>query len=106
MLRGAAAERQLDELLPPMKVHQPKKLKQQPLPVSEDFAAVVSPGEPTYCFCNRVSFGEMIGCDNQNCQIEWFHIECVGITSEMLRSTKEKWYCPDCTALKRRGQLR
>ena len=52
-----------------MKVHQPKKLKQQPAPATDDLAAVVSPGEPTYCFCNRVSFGEMIGCDNQNCQV-------------------------------------
>ena len=22
------------------------------------------PDEPTYCLCNQVSFGEMIGCDN------------------------------------------
>lgn len=24
----------------------------------------IDPNEPTYCVCNRVSFGEMVGCDN------------------------------------------
>lgn len=24
----------------------------------------IDPDEPTYCLCNQVSFGEMIGCDN------------------------------------------
>lgn len=24
-----------------------------------------------YCFCNGVSYGEMIGCDDMNCEIEW-----------------------------------
>ncbi|OBA23241.1 hypothetical protein METBIDRAFT_9529 [Metschnikowia bicuspidata var. bicuspidata NRRL YB-4993] len=47
-----------------------------------------------YCFCQRVSFGEMIGCDNDDCQYEWFHWECVGITSPP--NDDEIWYCPDC----------
>lgn len=25
----------------------------------------------TYCFCERVSFGEMIACDDLNCEREW-----------------------------------
>lgn len=24
----------------------------------------VDPNEPTYCFCNQVSYGEMVACDN------------------------------------------
>lgn len=24
-----------------------------------------------YCFCQRVSFGEMIGCDGGECEREW-----------------------------------
>lgn len=24
----------------------------------------IDPNEPTYCFCNQVSFGEMVACDN------------------------------------------
>jgi len=26
----------------------------------------VDPNEPTYCTCHQVSYGEMIGCDNQD----------------------------------------
>lgn len=29
----------------------------------------VDPNEPTYCLCNQVSYGEMIGCDNQDVSI-------------------------------------
>jgi inhibitor of growth protein 3 len=25
----------------------------------------------TYCVCHRVSYGEMIGCDDDQCEIEW-----------------------------------
>lgn len=56
----------------------------------------MDPNEPTYCFCNRVSFGEMIGCDNNDCEIEWFHYECVGIKEQ----PKGKWFCRDCKAKK------
>ena len=59
----------------------------------------VDPNEPTYCYCNRVSFGEMIGCDNPDCAIEWFHYECVGIGPE--NRPKGSWYCKDCTALQK-----
>ena len=54
----------------------------------------IHPDEPTYCICNRVSFGEMIGCDNPDCPIEWFHFECVGLTAS---PKGKKWYCPICT---------
>ncbi|SOV02358.1 related to YNG2 - component of NuA4 histone acetyltransferase complex [Ustilago sp. UG-2017a] len=50
-----------------------------------------------YCFCQRVSFGEMIGCDNAendpDCK-EWFHIGCVGVTKPL----PQKWYCSECLA--------
>ena len=29
----------------------------------------VDPNEPTYCLCHQVSYGEMIGCDNQDVSI-------------------------------------
>lgn len=35
--------------------------------------------EPTYCYCNGVSYGEMVGCDADGCAREWFHLECVGL---------------------------
>ncbi|GFO43959.1 inhibitor of growth protein [Plakobranchus ocellatus] len=59
------------------------------------------PNEPRYCLCNQVSYGEMVGCDNNDCPIEWFHYGCVGLT----QAPKGKWFCPQCTAaMKRRGR--
>lgn len=29
----------------------------------------VDPNEPTYCLCNQVSYGEMIGCDNSDVRL-------------------------------------
>lgn len=52
----------------------------------------IDPNEPTYCICQQVSYGEMVGCDNEECSIEWFHFGCVGLTSK----PKGKWYCPSC----------
>lgn len=48
--------------------------------------------EPTYCVCNQVSFGTMIGCDNSECPIEWFHLACVGLSEP-----KDPWFCPQCS---------
>ncbi|EDS28024.1 inhibitor of growth protein, ing4 [Culex quinquefasciatus] len=53
----------------------------------------VDPNEPTYCLCHQVSYGEMIGCDNPDCPIEWFHFACVGLTTK----PKGKWFCPKCS---------
>jgi len=53
----------------------------------------VDPNEPTYCVCHQVSYGEMIGCDNLECPIEWFHFGCVGLTAK----PKGKWFCPRCS---------
>ena len=50
--------------------------------------------EPKYCICKRISFGEMIACDNPDCPIEWFHFSCVGMTPE--NRPKGQWFCPDC----------
>ena len=40
----------------------------------------------------QVSYGEMIGCDNADCPIEWFHFGCMNLTTK----PKGKWYCPKC----------
>lgn len=63
-----------------------------------DIDMPIDPNEPTYCTCNRVSFGEMVGCDSQDCKVEWFHFECVGLTTP----PKGKWFCPECTALRKK----
>lgn len=48
-----------------------------------------------YCICRQVSFGNMVGCDNPECKIEWFHYGCVGLKEPP--DPKSSWYCPDCT---------
>ncbi|KAJ2892727.1 hypothetical protein MKZ38_009432 [Zalerion maritima] len=50
--------------------------------------------EPTYCYCNGVSYGEMVACDSDGCEREWFHLECVGL--KVAPKTNAKWYCEDC----------
>jgi len=63
---------------------------------------VPEPNEPRYCLCNQVSFGEMVGCDNPECQIEWFHYGCVGLTE----APAGKWFCPPCTARMKKRRAR
>ncbi|KAH7433735.1 hypothetical protein KP509_07G083300 [Ceratopteris richardii] len=64
----------------------------------------IDPDEPTYCICGQVSFGDMIACDNENCEGgEWFHYQCVGLSSES--RFKGKWYCPTCKVMQRRRLL-
>ena len=36
--------------------------------------------EPRYCYCQQVSYGEMVACDMETCPREWFHLDCVGLT--------------------------
>lgn len=45
-----------------------------------------------YCFCQSVSFGEMVACDGPNCKYEWFHYGCVNLKEP----PKGAWYCPEC----------
>lgn len=50
------------------------------------------PDEPRYCYCNGVSYGEMVGCDSQTCVREWFHLECVGL--KVAPKQNGKLFCP------------
>lgn len=48
--------------------------------------------EPRYCYCQNVSYGEMVGCDNDDCPYEWFHLACLGMTHAPTGS----WLCDNC----------
>jgi len=74
--------RSMVETIPPLVSYQSSDVLDMP----------VDPNEPTYCLCHQVSYGEMIGCDSQDCPIEWFHFGCVNLTTK----PKGKWYCPKC----------
>lgn len=55
-----------------------------------------------YCVCQKVSFGDMIACDNEACPYEWFHWACVGLKDEP--QSGGKWYCPVCTDEMKKGK--
>ena len=68
-----------------------------------------------YCYCHGPSYGEMVGCDDDQCAFEWvrhapsrcgnsltqlqFHLTCVGLTAAPKAGN---WYCDDCK-VKRAG---
>ena len=82
----------------------------------------VDPNEERYCYCGDVSYGTMIACEADDvsvnlcfalklqsaelrflqssatnlyqCELEWFHIACVGLSEAPPR--RSKWWCPDC----------
>ncbi|MCQ2818525.1 MAG: hypothetical protein MJ252_14750 [archaeon] len=49
----------------------------------------IGPKETVYCFCNYISYGRMVKCDNESCPIQWFHFHCVGLQC----LPKGKWFC-------------
>lgn len=50
------------------------------------------------CVCRKPPYGEMLGCDNPDCSIEWFHLGCVGLEKPPVTST---WLCPNCSTTSR-----
>ena len=79
--------------------------------------------EPRYCYCNQVSYGEMVACDMDNCPREWFHLDCVGLSkapkgnggcTSCLRNLPmigiantmvAKWFCDECKETLKKGKL-
>lgn len=46
-----------------------------------------------WCFCEQyIPDSQLIGCDNDNCKVQWYHMACLGITAEPVGS----WICPTC----------
>ncbi|GAA6009705.1 hypothetical protein JCM10207_004162 [Rhodosporidiobolus poonsookiae] len=66
--------------------------KDQQAQQQEQILMPIDPNEPTYCYCDRVAFGEMIACENEDCKREWFHLECV----ELDAAPEGTWYCTEC----------
>jgi len=49
--------------------------------------------ESIYCICKQSSGGEMIMCDNPDCEVEWYHVTCLRIKAGKL---PKLWFCPSC----------
>ncbi|KAI0884860.1 uncharacterized protein GGS22DRAFT_147682 [Annulohypoxylon maeteangense] len=62
--------------------------------VQGDDEGDVDADEPLYCYCNGVSYGEMVACDADECEREWFHLDCVGLKAAP--PSNMKWYCDNC----------
>lgn len=46
-----------------------------------------------WCICHSVDDGRpMIQCDGEDCEIGWFHFECVGLSV----TPNNAWYCQKC----------
>lgn len=59
---------------------------------SKRVSAIQDDDREVYCFCRQVSYGEMVACDDPDCELEWFHLGCVGLKNPPLG----KWYCNAC----------
>lgn len=57
--------------------------------------------EPRYCYCQQVSYGEMVACDADDCPREWFHLECVGLGRAPGKNAR--WFCEECKERLRLG---
>lgn len=58
--------------------------------------------EPRYCYCDGVSYGEMVACDMPDCKREWFHLGCVGLAKAPTKNGKSfcTLYLFDCAPKK------
>ncbi|GMR61343.1 hypothetical protein PMAYCL1PPCAC_31538, partial [Pristionchus mayeri] len=54
----------------------------------------VDPDEPVYCICQQVSMDEMICCENPDCSVEWYHLQCVGMREGPPPGVR--WFCESC----------
>ena len=44
-----------------------------------------------------VSYGQMVGCDYEDCPIGWFHTDCVGLTHTPVGSPCHVMFLPQLT---------
>ena len=99
-IRGSGSDNEEDGSDTGSNAPRSARVARAPRPVhatdNEPVSAALSVGddadERRYCFCNNVSYGDMIGCDGDDCEREWFHLGCVGL----LKPPQGTWYCDDC----------
>lgn len=69
-----------------------QSLFSRPARVENRRSTVATSTVPTFCICNGPDIGLMIYCENVNCQIKWFHVECMKI----IKIPEGDWFCPQC----------
>lgn len=94
-LKRVEGEMRRRDLLPPVESPRERDRRRRKRLQAEGEASgsmAVDPNEPVYCICGQVAFGDMVGCDNADCEEEWFHLACVNL-SKLPTGT---WMCPRC----------
>jgi hypothetical protein len=91
----SAAESPAPKPTPAAKSNPPSSAASSVAPEQEYQDAETDEGddEPRYCYCNEVSYGQMVACDNDACPREWFHLPCVQLEKAPVGRTK--WFCSD-----------
>ncbi|CAC5377534.1 unnamed protein product [Mytilus coruscus] len=54
-----------------------------------------------YCYCCTPAHDKMVVCRGESCEMEWFHVECVGLDYDSL---PDPWFCDDCTESNNSGK--
>ncbi|XP_073957984.1 inhibitor of growth protein 4-like isoform X1 [Choristoneura fumiferana] len=54
--------------------------------------------ESPYCYCGKDLDAHMIGCDEPQCRLQWYHFKCVGIEVP----PKGDWFCPECSKTRKK----
>uniref|UniRef100_A0A7E4ZZN1 PHD-type domain-containing protein n=1 Tax=Panagrellus redivivus TaxID=6233 RepID=A0A7E4ZZN1_PANRE len=67
-----------------------------------DAPAPVAIDTNLYCSCQTISYGDMIACEGEHCQYQWFHFGCVNVT----KAPETDWFCPDCLPARRKPSSR
>ena len=68
--------------------------RSSPLPLATVSPASDSDDDGPWCYCQQYIEGSpLIGCNKPDCKIQWFHMPCVGLTTE----ADGEWICPSCT---------
>jgi hypothetical protein len=90
---AAAMQAIMQQAVQPPTQSATKKQEGRTKAADDDEEAEGDENEPKYCYCRQVSYGEMVACDDKNCEKEWFHLGCVGLKV----APRGEWFCPDCT---------
>ncbi|KAM0715320.1 hypothetical protein Q7P37_008818 [Cladosporium fusiforme] len=49
---------------------------------------------PKYCYCLQGAYGEMVGCENRECDRQLFHLGCTELKS--MPEKYQQWFCSSC----------
>lgn len=60
--------------------------------IQELESAGSKPQKNIWCVCRRPAYGQMIGCNDINCRTNWFHMDCLGLSTR----PEGDWFCDSC----------